>query len=89
MSVLIKGMEMPKSCEDCPMAFSVNFGIWGNHGVCLCGRGGDFNDVCEAIEEAPTIIEAEEDCGKTCKECDCDMCSIPHTGTCRRAEEGE
>ena len=30
---------------------------WGNHG--FCGRGGDFNDACEAIEEAPTIIEAE------------------------------
>lgn len=27
MSILITGMEMPKSCEDCPMAFSVNFGI--------------------------------------------------------------
>ena len=27
MSVLIRGMEMPKNCEDCPMAFSVNFGI--------------------------------------------------------------
>ncbi len=22
-------------------------------------------------------------------ECDCDECSIPHTGTCRLAEEGE
>lgn len=32
---------------------------WGNHG--FCGRGGDFNDACEAIEEAPTVIEAEED----------------------------
>ena len=30
---------------------------WGNHG--FCGRGGDFNDACEAIEDAPTIIEAE------------------------------
>ena len=32
---------------------------WGNHG--FCGRGGDFNDACEAIEEATTIIEAEEE----------------------------
>ncbi len=34
---------------------------WGNHG--FCGRGGDFNDACEAIEDAPTIIEAEVDDG--------------------------
>ena len=27
MGVYIKGMDMPTSCEDCPMAFSVNFGI--------------------------------------------------------------
>lgn len=30
---------------------------WGNHG--FCGRGGDFNDACEAIEDAPTIIPAD------------------------------
>ena len=27
MSVYIPGMVMPTSCEDCPMAFAVNFGI--------------------------------------------------------------
>lgn len=32
---------------------------WGNHG--FCGRCGDFNDACEAIEEAPTVIDAEEE----------------------------
>lgn len=53
MGILIRGMEMPTSCEDCPMAFSVNFGIWGNHGVCLCGRDGGFSEVCMAIEDAP------------------------------------
>jgi len=31
---------------------------WGNHG--FCSRGGDFTDACEAIEDAPTIIEKEE-----------------------------
>lgn len=30
---------------------------WGNYG--FCGRGGDFNDACEAIEDAPTIIHAD------------------------------
>ena len=27
MSILIKGVTMPKNCFDCPMAFSVDFGI--------------------------------------------------------------
>lgn len=31
---------------------------WGNHG--FCGRGGDFNDACQAIEDAVTIIPADE-----------------------------
>ena len=31
---------------------------WNLSGICR--RGSDFVDACEAIEEAPTIIEAEE-----------------------------
>ena len=111
MSILIKGMEMPKNCGECPCcentfyqcningarffkvrdayekrhpdcplielpphgrlidadALAGRLGItdmdcykcaWGNHG--FCSRGGDFTDACEAIEDAPTIIEAEE-----------------------------
>lgn len=27
MSILIKGVTMPKNCFDCPMAFAVDFGI--------------------------------------------------------------
>jgi len=112
MSILIKGMEMPKNCAfcpcehyecglmgdehngvdvtayfegdkrhpDCPLVevpphgdlidrdeLAGRLGItdmdcykcaWGNHG--FCSRGGDFTDACEAIDDAPTIIEAEE-----------------------------
>ena len=35
---------------------------WGNHG--FCSRGGDFTDACEAIEDAPTIIESEAEDGE-------------------------
>ena len=114
MSVLVKGMEMPKSCHNCELSAKVNLeygngyfcqmlaemiantherkancplieipphgdlidrdalakclGItdmdcykcaWGNHG--FCGRCGDFNYACEAIEEAQIVIEAEEE----------------------------
>ena len=43
MSVLIKGMEMPKNCSECPGGAS-----WGFAGKCIA-----------AIDDAPTIIEAE------------------------------
>ena len=39
--------------------------------------------VRQTIDDAPTIIEAEEGCGR------CDYCRILQTGTCRYGEENE
>lgn len=106
MSILIKGMAMPRHCgecgiewcnrwkrliiagmpiaqerpQDCPLveipphgdlierdALAKKLGItdmdcskcdWNNRG--FCNRGLNFVDACDAIENAPTIIPAEE-----------------------------
>ena len=108
MSILIKNMEMPTSCYECPCNKDDGFGFFtcgvtksecdfrnlpsdcplievpphgrlidadalmgmcgmaidcydcpnGEHG--WCKRSQDAANICEAIEDAPTIIEAEE-----------------------------
>ena len=91
MGVYIKGMEMPKSCEVCPLEESCvsitecplipvpDHGDLidrdalreelGTHIDCddcewlikggFCGRSGDFEDACCAVDDAPVVIPAE------------------------------
>lgn len=119
MSILIKGMKMPKTCQICRTAkfdrivgceewdrLSIAQRMYKRSETCPLvpvpphGRLIDA-DACEdyffehlsdagmagamnAIEEMPTIIPADDGCGR------CDHCRIPQTGSCRYGdEEGE
>lgn len=46
---LMKQCEMGGNCNTCEHS---SYGIW-------CDKGNEFVNVCEAISDAPTIIEAE------------------------------
>ena len=53
MSILIRGMEMPDSCINCPFSNSINFGV-----VCLPSRvvipdSKLFNDIGEPLDRQP------------------------------------
>lgn len=45
------------SCERC---------AWYDRTKSLCGRGGDFEDACAAIEDAPTVEKRETGAWKDC-----------------------
>ena len=67
MSVIVKGMEMPKNCEEC-MAY-ICYKTWsGDHGDCFCGltkrdvlNPEKIEDWCPLIEIPPhgKLIDAD------------------------------
>lgn len=60
MDVLIKGMEMPKTCKECKlMKYNCECAIVG-HDAWEAIRDGRKYVWCP-LEEVPTIIEAEEE----------------------------
>ena len=83
MSILIKGMDMPISCEKCPLCYdylhcsiddSLHMSLYNRHPNCPLveiptphGRLIDADKIFtyghweeQAVNEAPTILEAEE-----------------------------
>ena len=50
---LMKQCKMGGDCNTCEHS---SYGLW-------CDKGSEFVNVCEAISDAPTIIEAEENDG--------------------------
>lgn len=63
MGVYIKSMEMPTNCEDCPMVFSVNFGILctPTHNIVGDGEISKKQDFCPLVSVPPhgRLIDAD------------------------------
>lgn len=60
MSVIVKGMEMPKNCEEC-MAY-ICYRTWsGDHGDCFCGLTKRDVPNSKKIEDLCPLIEMPKD----------------------------
>ena len=66
------------SCERC---------AWYDRTKSLCGRGGDFEDACAAIEDAPTVEEWKTGKWRAFKIGECDLIECTACKVARPREE--